>query len=187
MTESSESRHNFDQRQLFRGIVRNLQEADLELLRPILETWIKDRDTKKPLPQEVDSVIALMQKSARGEGDTRYVVAVEEEKPIGVVGFRPLPETMAQYAQTAKPAELINAYVDSNFRQGQGVGRSLLQGLEDRVRQEGYEEILLNSGPRYKDTAWGFYNKMYGEPIAVMTNFYGEGGDAPVWRKSLKE
>lgn len=177
--------HSTHQKQ-FEGITRNLEKADLVFLRPILETWNRDRHTNEPDSEEIDSIIDRMKKSMQGKTDARYIVAIEQDKPIGVVGLKPLPEAMLPYAQTTKPAEAINAYVHADFRNGRGVGKGLFQGIETMARELGYEEILLNSGPRYKDTAWGFYNKRYGEPVGILKDFYGEGRDAPVWRRSLE-
>ena len=67
-----------------------------------------------------------------------------------------------------------------------GVGSALVARLEDEARWRGYTEIVFNSGPRYKDTAWGFYDKLPGySRVGVAEKLYGEGGDAPVWSKVL--
>ncbi len=164
---------------------RHVREGDVAQLPAILQHWVKDRQTGEPLPDEVNSILGAVRESASGSGDVRYVVAESGNKLIGIMGFKPLSEKMRSYALTRNSAEIINAFVDPSYREGKGVGRSLIAAVEAEARKSGYTEILLNSGPRYRNTAWGFYTKMYGEPVAVIKEMYGTGGDAPVWRKSL--
>jgi hypothetical protein len=53
------------------------------------------------------------------------------------------------------------------------------------ARSRHYKELIFNSGPRYKDTAWKLYTKAFGEPVAIIKDMYGDGVDTPVWRKIL--
>jgi len=180
--------NNLEGKGIFHGEIRPPLESDLAALRPILESWIRDRKTKELLSHEVENVLEAVRRSLTDESSqTRYLIAEEDQKILGMIGIRPLlDERIKFYAKTKNPAEGINAYVDSSNRAGRGVGRALGVKLEEFARTLGYEEIILNSGPRYKETAWGFYNKLLGEPVGVIKNMYGEGGDAPVWRKVLE-
>lgn len=171
----------------FKGSVRELKKEDVEDLRPILATWIKDRDTGKPLPNEVEEDLQVILDSVHGKNERSYLVAESEDgKIIGVVGMKTPDPRMIQYASTSKPTELVNAYVKLDERKGKGVGRALVKALEQRAREQGFKEILLNSGPRYKDTGWGFYDKLEGyNRVGVAKGYYGTDGDAPVWRRIL--
>ncbi|MDO8561270.1 MAG: GNAT family N-acetyltransferase [bacterium] len=164
---------------------RGPKEGDLAQLSAILEPWVRDRETGEPLPEEVNSILEAVRADISGNSDVRYVVAEGRNKVIGVMGLKPISEAMRQYALTANPAEIVNAFVDPSQRGGKGVGSTLIAAVEAAARESGYTELLLNSGPRYKDTAWGFYTKIYGKPVAVIKDMYGMGGDAPVWRKSF--
>lgn len=171
----------------FPGIIRLLRTEDIPQLKPILETWIRDRETQEPLPDEVASLMDAMGKSIDGENDRVYLVAqAPDDQVVGVVGFKNPDATMLSFAKTHNPAELINAYVAEDQRGGKGVGTALVRGLETEARSRGYTEIILNSGPRYKNTGWGFYDRLSGyERLGVAEKMYGEGGDAPVWGKAL--
>ncbi|MBI4057915.1 GNAT family N-acetyltransferase [Candidatus Microgenomates bacterium] len=175
------------ERPLFQGSVRELRLDDLDSLRPILSTWIKDRDTGETLPDEVEEDLQIMGDSAQGKNDRQYFVAEDVNgKMIGVIGFKNPDPRMLDYCKTSNPAELVNAYVRVDQRAGKGVGRALITKLEEEARKKGFTEIVLNSGPRYKDTGWGFYDKLPGyQRVGVAVGYYGEGGDAPVWRKEL--
>lgn len=171
----------------FNGKVRSLKKEDLDSLKPILATWIKDRRTGQPLPDEVEEDLQLMSESVEGKNDRMYLVAEDLDGEIlGVVGFKTPDETMFTFTKTSNPAELVNAYVKSDKIKGRGVGRSLIAKLEEMAREKGHTEIVLNSGPRYKDSGWGFYDKLEGyKRVGIAVGYYGENVDAPVWRKEL--
>lgn len=173
--------------QRFQGVVRDLRTSDLSAIKPILEVWLKDRQTGQALPEEVEEDLQLMADSVGHRNDRTYIVAeTSDGNVIGVIGYKTPDETMKSYTKTPNPAELVNAYVNPNERKGKGVGRALVAKLEEKAREAGHTEIVLNSGPRYKDSGWGFYDKLYGYGrVGVAVGYYGEGGDAPVWRKEL--
>lgn len=169
-------------------IVRRFRRDDVKALRPILSAWIKDRDTGEFLPDEVEEDLQIMLDSIYGRADRTYLVAevFGRNEVVGVIGLKKPGKEMLKFTTTRKPYELVNAYVKPQERGGRGVGRALVKGLEETAKELGATEIVLNSGPRYKDTGWGFYDKQEGySRVGVARNYYGEGGDAPVWRKEL--
>lgn len=169
----------------FHGTVRLLRENDLPSLKPILETWIHSRDTGELLPEEVEEDLQVMRDSCSGKNDRTYFVA-EEGRIVGVIGMKPPKDALKQLVTTENPVELVNAYVAADKRKGQGVGTALVQKLESEARLRGNTEIILDSGPRYKDSGWGFYDKLSGfSRVGIAVKLYGEGGDAPVWHKVL--
>lgn len=58
-----------------------------------------------------------------------------------MMGIQPLSWVMRPFAQTVHPAEIINAYVHFEERQGKGVGRALVKTIED----ESKSRDLMNS------------------------------------------
>lgn len=171
----------------FNGTVRSAEERDLIPLRPILETWVRDRNTKLVVQDEITRILEAVRESARGENDIVYLVAeTSEGEVVGMMGLRQPEERMLAYTSTPLPAELINAFVHKDHRGGRGVGHALVNGLERIARARKHTEIVLNSGPRYQLSGWSSWNRLFGNPIAVAANYYGEGGNAPVWRKELK-
>lgn len=165
--------------------IRHASSRDCEALEPILKVWLKDRDTGEDIPEEVSGVLAKIKESVSTDTGAYYIVAEIDNEVIGVMGFQSASGPMLPHTLTDNPAELINAYVHPEKRKGSGVGRSLLLRIEEEVHHKGFKEIVINSGPRYKDTAWGFYTHMYGEPVGIIKELYGKGGDALVWRKVL--
>ena len=185
MSESSDN-INQGEKVVFKGVVRHPQSTDVSQLRTILETWVRDNATKELIPTEVASIVTAVEESvADKNAPASYLVAEEEGKVLGMIGYKKPENKMRALALTDNPTELINAFVDADNRAGRGVGRALTTALEKEVQAKGYKEIMVNSGPRYRETAWDFYNRVYGPSIGVLKDYYGEGVDAPVWRKIL--
>lgn len=175
------------ERQFFNGVVRPIMRLeDLEQIRPILETWIRDRDTGKILKDEVEEDLKFMRESIEGKNDRSYLAAETlSGEVVGVIGMKQPSKIMRRFTVTNKPVELVNTYVAADQR-GKGVGKALVQKLEEIATERGYTEIVLNSGPRYKNTAWGFYDRLQGfQRVGIAAKLYGKDGDAPVWRKIL--
>lgn len=168
----------------FNGIVRPLKREDLPYLRRILEMWVRWQG--ELLPEEVEDDMNQLRESLKG-GNSRYLVAETlDGRVVGMMGLVPEPKPeVKQHATTERPVELVRAYVDQDFRGGQGVGTALIRGIEKLAKSQGATEILLDSGPRYKESGHGFYDKQGYQRIGVNKDFYGEGGDAVVWQKLL--
>jgi ribosomal protein S18 acetylase RimI-like enzyme len=171
----------------FRGIVRPLKENDLTDLKRILEIWLRDSREGKLLPEEVKTDMDYLKDSLKEWGGRRYIVAEDlEGAVVGMMGLSEIKEELRPFVQTKKPIELVNAYVDNDYRGGKGVGTALINTLQEMARDAGSTEILLESGPRYKLTGHEFYDKQPGfERVGILTNFYGLNGDSIVWRKQL--
>lgn len=172
----------------FNGTVRSLREDDLISIKPILETWVISRVTHELVPEEVEEDLQLMRGSIRGSDRKYFVAETDDKQVIGVIGMVKIKKgsRMMEFATTNNPIELVNAYVSKNQRMGKGVGTALVKMLENEARTAGYKEIVLNSGPRYKETGWKFYDKLKDfHRAGVAVKLYGDRGDAPVWRKKL--
>lgn len=170
----------------FSGTIRSLVEGDLVHIRPILETWLRDPETGVLIEREVARDLAQMRSSIEGGIKHTYFVAEEDRKTIGVIGMNPTPqEALAPFVATANPYELIRLYVDKDQREGRGVGTALVERWRREAVLRGATELLVESGPRYKESAWPFYDKMFGPKIAMIENYYGPGIPTAVWREQL--
>lgn len=159
--------------------------GDLPDLEKILALWIKDRDTGKALPDEVRGVLEAVEASVNGTNSRTYMIATTNKgQVLGMMGMVEPDAEMRVHARTARPVELINAYVDPQQR-GTGAGKLLAQQLEALAIARSYTELVVNSGPRYSDTGWPFWIRRFGQPLTIMKDFYGPGGDTPFWSKIL--
>ena len=68
--------------------------------------------------------------------------------------------------------------------QGRGLGRRLLQEVEQRICQTGGRHIYIETSgqPKYEPTR-GFYERCGYEIAAVLTDFYDNGDDKLIWCK----
>ncbi|SDK18712.1 Acetyltransferase (GNAT) family protein [Catalinimonas alkaloidigena] len=81
---------------------------------------------------------------------TRLVVAYYDDQPVGCGAFRPLAE--------AGMVELKRMFVHAESR-GRGVGRAIVQALEQWAAEEGYRTMRLETGPRQPE-AIALYEKL---------------------------
>ena len=186
MSNNQESKQKVSPQEIgqFDGVIRFAKLNDIGQLRPILETWI--RWEGQIIKIEVEEVLKLVAESIEGKNDNHFLVAETVDKEvIGMIGFKPPEKRMLPFSKTDKPVELINAYVAKKHRGGKGVGRALVNRLEQEAIKAGGEEVILNSGPRYKNSGWGFYDRIGYENIGTARHYYGAGFHAPVWRKEL--
>ncbi|OGG34423.1 hypothetical protein A2363_00530 [Candidatus Gottesmanbacteria bacterium RIFOXYB1_FULL_47_11] len=136
----------------FSGSIRPIQTSDLSLLKPILETWIRDSETHELLTEELESTLQAMEESISGKNDRTYFVAVTQDgNVVGSMGMRTPDPRLLQYVTTGKPIELVNAFVSKDYRR-QGTGQALVHTIEKEAKQKGYTELIMDSGPRYKFT-----------------------------------
>jgi GNAT superfamily N-acetyltransferase len=167
-------------------VVRDLRAGDLPGVHQILEGRIRAPETGEVLTSEVANVLEGMRRALERRSPTRFLVAVAPGgEVVGVVGVRPLAPVMAAFARGEHPVEMVHAFVAANLERS-GLGSALVTALEERARQDGHDEVLLNSGPRYAASGWGFFDRQPGyERRGVLRDHYGPGQDAPVWGKRL--
>ncbi len=170
----------------FDGIIRDIRATDIPQLIPILETWIRNRVTGQLEKEEIQEILEAIDIFFTNGNKRRFFVAeLNPDIVIGLIDCGPARENMAVYAITPNPAEIFNAYVAKEHRGGKGVGKALVNRVVQWATTEGYTELLLNSGPRYRFSGWPAWTRIFGKPITVAEDYYGEGAHAPVWSKIL--
>ncbi len=167
-------------------LIREPVEADISALRPVMQHWVRDRNTGAALPDEVAAIEESVRASIAGESEQHFLVAERAGRVLGIMGVQPPTEAMRHFTRTPCPTELITALVSDEAR-GSGVGRALVEALAERAEEQGSTELVVNNGPRYQRTGWPFWRRMFGEPVGTAEEYYGPGGDAKVWRKDLSK
>jgi predicted N-acetyltransferase YhbS len=176
---------NQKERERFTGLIRPFQENDVPEVKKILEHWLRDEGLIAH--DEVEEDLSDMMRSLEPESDIDMLIAEENGQVIGMMGLSiPPKDALMQYAKTDYPSELRIAYVDPKRQGGYGVGTALLYENIRLARTKGRKELLLESGPRHKETGYPFYDKQPGlEREGVLKDFYGPGLDSQVWRKTF--
>lgn len=173
--------------------VRMLAPPDLVALEPVLREHVRDLLSGVVVEKEVAAILACMQGAADEDGRLRHylVVTDADDRAVACMALATPERRMQQHFSAIAPAaggtsvELLNAFVASAHRNGQGVGRLLLTALCARGAQEGALTLLVNSGPRYRHS-WGFYDRVCDSSHGMIDDYYGPGRHAKTWLKSLR-
>jgi GNAT superfamily N-acetyltransferase len=167
--------------------VRQPIPEDIYTLREVLALSVVDKETNQPIQDEIDEILTHVADSMDGDSieERRYLVAeLADGSVLGMMGVtRPDVEMLGYANRPGECIELINAFVHPEAR-GTGAGKKLVEGLKAQAKAQGATEVVVNSGPRYKETGWGFWQKLFGEPM-VLKDRYGAGLDAMVWRADI--
>lgn len=166
-----------------------LEEKDIEHFDRILESHVWDRKTGKVLRSEIASIKGYMRGEKDEYGRTRtYLVAKDEPgRLLGCMAYAvPDPDMIEHFKldDSNNCIELLNAFVSSDIYRGGGVGRKLLEAVCEAGKNEGKKQLLIHSGPRYKES-WGFYDKITDEQTDFILNKYGKGRHAKTWKIDL--
>jgi len=108
-----------------------------------------------------------------------YVVTKDDKGTVvGFLGYRNVTTKLKQFSTGNKPIEIYSLFVDMHVRQ-KGIGRCLINFLEEYAATNGYDEILVKSADKFKETGWVFYEKMgftlagtVGGSIGNLSNVY---------------
>ncbi|MBU0976689.1 MAG: GNAT family N-acetyltransferase [Patescibacteria group bacterium] len=127
--------------------------SDLKAIRLILKQWTD--------PEEVEKYIERIENEINGktEYNMHFFVLKKDNIVVGVGGIADPPPKSHKFSRFKNPGDIKILYMDNRFR-GQGLGRILLEHLEEKAKKFGYDELLIRSAERYRDTAYGFYERM---------------------------
>ena len=84
----------------------------------------------------------------------RVVVAEVEGKVVGLAHLQVTPAL-----ERERPAAKIGALVVDDAHRGRGIGRALVQAIEDEARLRGCELLFLTTAER-RDAAHAFYERL---------------------------
>jgi GNAT superfamily N-acetyltransferase len=77
-----------------------------------------------------------------------YLVAFDAERPVGMGALRPMP-VAAVDPGASNAAEVRRMFVDAAYRR-RGIGRQVLETLEQQARALGYRRLSLETGNRQR-------------------------------------
>lgn len=158
-------------------VVGKPRKGELELIRKILLQWTEKEEADKYL-ERIDNEIG-----GTTEFNMFFWVARGNGNVLGVVGLAdPLPKVLP-LAETKNSAETKILYIDKKHK-GKGIGRKLVDFLENEARRQEYSELMVRSADRYQETAWGFYKRLGYIKIGTFSGG-GESKTMQVFSKEL--
>lgn len=133
-------------------IIVKPETKDLEQIKEILSQWTEIDEVEKYITRISNEI----------DGKTKFNMQFWVAKGkivVGVVGLcNPSPNILS-FAKTSNPGEIKILYVDTET-QGKGIGKSLVEYIEEQAFRQEYSELLVKSAERYRSTAYGFYEKL---------------------------
>lgn len=155
----------------FEGTIRPARREDADALRPILRHWLG--------PSADDTLSRVL-----AGGDEIHVVAVEVGEVLGVMGLEFKGICPPLFGPDDQPASLISAYISADHR-GRGVGTALADHLEALAIARGCTRLVVVSGARSRDVAYGFWASRYGPIVYYDADAFGPGHECVAWSRAL--
>ncbi len=176
-------------------ILSDLTPEAIDELIEVAKQWVRSNVTGEIETEEIEEIrnrmVGSLETHAESNGYHYFMVRNEMRKAIGFCAIRNPEPQMEPFKSTPThhSAELVNLFLDDSYRR-RGIGYQLVLYTLEQARIRGYDEVIWNSGPRYKSTSWDFYRQFAGEPVGSAYARYGftpEGIpiNAPVWRKTF--
>jgi hypothetical protein len=169
--------------------VHDLSIDDVIFLEPVLRQHVRDLVTGEVVESEVAAIQDYMRGGADNEERKRHFLVAHnvDGNPIGCMAVSEPDREMKIHFNTNadESLELLNVFVDSAHLGGKGVGKALFMAACDYAFRLGTRCLLVNSGPRYKNS-WGFYDRVCDSSHGFIEHKYGEGRHAKTWRKVLR-
>lgn len=136
---------------------------DLDKIFDILLQWADREETEKYVKRIENEINGIT------EFNMSFWIIKKDEEIVGIGGLSDILPVIKIFSKTNNPCELKILYLDNKFR-GQGFGKILLNFLEEKAREIKYTELMIRSAEKYKNTAYGFYEKMGYKNIGLTDN-----------------
>lgn len=172
--------------------VTPLTAADVEGAYGVFETTIPSafsqeglgsllEDIQHEITHKKSRVQAFLQHDFDSEAANAPMVLVAriEGKVVGTISYGPCGEAIRDCTnhRLDQIGELGTLYVLPEL-QGQGIASALITALVTELQRRGITQFCLDSGYRIAQQKW---RQKFGEPYAVVNNYWGEGADHMVW------
>ena len=128
-------------------LIRYFTKEDVENIKQIYSLYSFSQEELEHVSGYLNE--ALNKSSRALEWDLRYLVAEDDNKIIGVLGFRKPPSKLIPFVDTDKPIELYSLFVGIKQK---NIGRSLVQKMieivkDDKKIRPGYGRHYRNGNP----------------------------------------
>lgn len=162
--------------------------ADQAEINRLIEVVLKDNWIKNELMELEDGLIeeikmkkGFVDAFVNGNKDARsFLMARHHEEIVGIIEHGPVNDTIKSCKDEALNLlqEVGTVFVLPDY-QGIGLGKRLMEAVVERLAQLGETAFCIDSG--YK-TAQPIWTHLFGEPLYLMKDYWGPGGDHMVWK-----
>lgn len=145
-----------------------------------IEDMVNDRNA------EIQSKITYLNQDFESDGQERYfLLALDGDSIIGTIEYGPSSELILSCTEHTyqELPELGTVFVHPAY-QGQGVGNQLIREMFATLKNNGIEEVCLDSGYIRAQKIW---KHKFGEPAYLLQDYWGEGIPHMIWRVNVKE
>lgn len=155
--------------------IRELKNKDRDRITKIL------KETNMFTDEEIDVAVELIDefiKNGEKSGYQIYTAVDEKDDPIGYICFGKRPLTQGVY-------DVYWIAVDPAL-QGNGVGKSLMKFVEQKIKEIGGNLILVETSSQEKYLKTRLFYKTCGyDEIARIKDFYKKGDDLIIFAKYI--
>jgi ribosomal protein S18 acetylase RimI-like enzyme len=166
-----------------RCVIRDLVLSDIPAVKGMLEHWMRDKPGAPVRSDNVSAAVAAMERSVT-VADPSYVVFEVDGHVVGVAGCTATNIDPSLTIGATKATEIMNVYVRPDHV-GRGIGTAMVDEVERRLCNDGFDMIVIVSGSRNERYGYPFWNSRYGERFQTDTDYFGPGTERVVWRKML--
>lgn len=114
-----------------------------------------------------------------------FLMTKKENKVVGTISYGPCSKVIQDCTnhRLDQVGELGALYVLPELH-GQGIASALVTALVTQLQERGIKQFCLDSGYRIAQQKW---RRKFGEPYAVVKDYWGEGSENMVWLCAVQD
>lgn len=174
---------NYSEIEIVSPSLANKPEIDLLIETVLKDNWIKNdlMELKDGLAEEIEMKKSFIDAFVNGDENARtFLMARLHGEIVGIIEHGPVNDTIksCEDKELNRIQEVGTVFVLPEY-QGVGLGKRLMDAITERLVKLGETAFCIDSG--YK-TAQPIWTHLYGEPLYLMKDYWGPGGDHMVWK-----
>ena len=169
---------NYSEIEIVSPSLANKPEIDLLIETVLKDNWIKNdlMELKDGLAEEIEMKKSFIDAFVIGDENARtFLMARLHGEIVGIIEHGPVNDTIksCEDEELNRIQEVGTVFVLPEY-QGVGLGKRLMDAITERLVKLGETAFCIDSG--YK-TAQPIWTHLYGEPLYLMKDYWGPGGD----------
>lgn len=177
----------------FKLVMSSPTRDDQDEINKLIEIVLNDNWVKNGLAEFEDGLIEEIQVKkaylenflSNGPDARTFIMAKLHGEIVGIAEFGPVNEIIESCGDETlnRLQEVGTVFVLPKYHR-LGFGTKLMNAISERLVEIGETEFCIDSG--YK-TAIPIWTHKYGEPVYLLKDYWGPGGDHMVWKATIKK